>query len=351
MFVFLQSWRATLIPGIAIPVVLLGTFGMLYILGFSINTLTLFGLVLAVGLLVDDAIVVVENVERILHEQPELTVKEATIISMQQIQMALVAIALVLSAVFLPMVFFGGSTGVIYRQFSATIVSAMALSVVLAITFSPSLAANVLRRQHASVEETWLGRRAPAPCPRHRDARASASTTAFSAPSTGTSATSAESSSASGCSSPSMSASACCWWCFTGGFRPASSPPRTRAMRSVQFRLPAGATSGRTQEVERTVEKYFLHGPEKKNIHTFFAVTGGGGGGASGQNTGQAYHEPRAVRRAQGQREQRRSRSSTAPPARSAAFAMRRCSRWFPARSAASASRPASRWSCRTRAG
>ena len=161
MFVFLQSWRATLIPGIAIPVVLLGTFGMLYLLGFSINTLTLFGLVLAVGLLVDDAIVVVENVERILEEQPELTVKEATIISMQQIQMALVAIALVLSAVFLPMVFFGGSTGVIYRQFSATIVSAMTLSVVLAITFSPSLAANVLRRQHATVEEGWLGRRAP----------------------------------------------------------------------------------------------------------------------------------------------------------------------------------------------
>ena len=161
MFVFLQSWRATLIPGIAIPVVLLGTFGMLYILGFSINTLTLFGLVLAVGLLVDDAIVVVENVERILQEQPELTTKEATIVSMQQIQMALIAIALVLSAVFLPMVFFGGSTGVIYRQFSATIVSAMALSVLLAITFSPSLAANVLRRKHASVEETWLGRRAP----------------------------------------------------------------------------------------------------------------------------------------------------------------------------------------------
>ena len=162
MFVFLQSWRATLIPGIAIPVVLLGTFGMLYILGFSINTLTLFGLVLAVGLLVDDAIVVVENVERILHDHPELTTKEATIMSMGQIQTALVAIALVLSAVFLPMVFFGGSTGVIYRQFSATIVSAMGLSVLLALTFSPSLAANVLRRKHGSVEETWLGKRRPA---------------------------------------------------------------------------------------------------------------------------------------------------------------------------------------------
>ena len=191
MFVFLQSWRATLIPGIAIPVVLLGTFGMLYILGFSINTLTLFGLVLAVGLLVDDAIVVVENVERILHEQPELTVKEATIVSMQQIQMALVAIALVLSAVFLPMVFFGGSTGVIYRQFSATIVSAMFLSVVLAITFSPSLAANVLRRQHASVEETWFGRRAPRLAHGDRSARARLQRPLSSASSTGTSATSA----------------------------------------------------------------------------------------------------------------------------------------------------------------
>src|SRR5438309_8641258 len=161
MFVFLQSWRATLIPGIAIPVVLLGTFGMLYILGFSINTLTLFGPVLAVGLLVDDAIVVVENVERILEEQPELSTREATLVAMEQIQVAIVAIALVLSAVFLPMIFFGGSTGVIYRQFSATIVSAMALSVLLAITLSPALAANVLRRKHGSTEDSWLGRRAP----------------------------------------------------------------------------------------------------------------------------------------------------------------------------------------------
>src|SRR3954469_568916 len=161
MFVFLQSWRATLIPFIAVPVVLLGTFGILYALGFSINTMTLFGLVLATGLLVDDAIVVVENVERLLEENPEMTPRDATIASMEQIQMALVAIALVLCAVFLPMVFFGGSTGVIYRQFSATIVSAMGLSVLLALTFSPSLAANVLRRQHASVEDTFLGKRAP----------------------------------------------------------------------------------------------------------------------------------------------------------------------------------------------
>src|SRR3954451_6121714 len=161
MFVFLQSWRATMIPFIAVPVVLLGTFGILYVLGFSINTMTLFGLVLATGLLVDDAIVVVENVERLMDENPEMTPRDATIVSMGQIQMALVAIALVLSAVFLPMVFFGGSTGVIYRQFSATIVSAMALSVFIALTLSPSLAASVLRRKHGTVEGTWLARSAP----------------------------------------------------------------------------------------------------------------------------------------------------------------------------------------------
>src|SRR5881394_2218061 len=161
MFVFLQNWRALLIPSIAIPIVLLGTFGVLYMLGFSINSMTLFGLVLAIGLLVDDAIVVVENVERLLDENPEMSPRDATIMGMSQIQMALVAIALVLSAVFLPMVFFGGSTGVIYRQFSATIVSAMALSVFIALTLSPAIAANLLRRQHATVEQTWLGRAAP----------------------------------------------------------------------------------------------------------------------------------------------------------------------------------------------
>src|SRR3954453_10241593 len=161
MFVFLQSWRATLIPFIAVPVVLLGTFAILYVLGFSINTMTLFGLVLATGLLVDDAIVVVENVERLMHENPEMTPRDATVASMEQIQMALIAIALILSAVFLPMIFFGGSTGVIYRQFAATIVSAMALSVFIALTLSPAIAANILRRTHATVEETWLGRSAP----------------------------------------------------------------------------------------------------------------------------------------------------------------------------------------------
>ena len=151
MFLFLQSWRATLIPTIAVPVVLLGTFGVLAAAGFTINTLTLFAMVLAIGLLVDDAIVVVENVERLMREDPSLGPREATIRSMGEIQTALIAIALVLSAVFLPMAFFGGSVGQIYRQFSITMVAAMTLSVVVAIVLSPALAAVLLK--HHSAEE------------------------------------------------------------------------------------------------------------------------------------------------------------------------------------------------------
>jgi len=287
MFVFLQSWRTTIIPAVAIPVVLLGTIGMLSILGFSINTMTLFGLVLAVGLLVDDAIVVVENVERILEEQPELSVRDATIQSMDQIQMALIAIALVLSAVFLPMVFFGGSTGVIYRQFSATIVSAMVLSVFIALTLSPSIAATVLRRKHATVEETWLARRAPAVAHAIEKGRVK----------------------------------------FNNGFQGLINwyvnnvervvdrkwlflaiyvgvcailvilfvrlptgflPTEDQGAITVQYRLPPGATLGRTREVQHAIEDYFLKGPEKKNVSQYFTVAGGGQG-ASGQNTGQAF--------------------------------------------------------------
>src|SRR3984893_3455288 len=144
MYLFLQNLRATLIPTIAVPVILLGTFAVLSLAGFSINTLTMFGMVLAIGLLVDDAIVVVENVERLMAEEG-LSPKEATIKSMNQITGALVGIALVLSAVFVPMAFFGGSTGVIYRQFSITIVSAMILSVLVAIIFTPALCATLLK--------------------------------------------------------------------------------------------------------------------------------------------------------------------------------------------------------------
>ncbi len=144
MFLFLQDFRATLIPTIAVPVVLLGTFGVLAACGFSINTLTMFGVVLAIGLLVDDAIVVVENVERVMREEGLLP-KEATRKSMGQITGALVGIALVLSAVFVPMAFFGGSTGVIYRQFSITIVSSMILSVLVALILTPALCATLLK--------------------------------------------------------------------------------------------------------------------------------------------------------------------------------------------------------------
>ncbi|POP45497.1 hydrophobe/amphiphile efflux-1 family RND transporter [Superficieibacter electus] len=144
MYLFLQNIRATLIPTIAVPVVLLGTFAILDAFGFSINTLTMFGMVLAIGLLVDDAIVVVENVERVMHEE-HLPPKEATEKSMSQIQGALVGIAMVLSAVFVPMAFSGGSTGAIYRQFSITIVSAMALSVLVAMILTPALCATLLK--------------------------------------------------------------------------------------------------------------------------------------------------------------------------------------------------------------
>jgi multidrug efflux pump len=287
MFVFLQSWRATMIPFIAVPVVLLGTFAILYALGFSINTMTLFGLVLATGLLVDDAIVVVENVERLMHENPEMTPREATIASMSQIQMALIAIALILSAVFLPMIFFGGSTGVIYRQFSATIVSAMGLSIFVALTLSPAIAANLLKRNHATVEETWLGRKAPGlaqPIERAR-VKFNSNFERLIGWYVGT-----------------VSRVVNRKWLFLGIYGAVCAllivlfvrlptgflPSEDQGAALVQFRLPAGATMTRTREVQQTVENYFLHGPDAKNVKTYFTVAGGGQG-AAGQNTGQAF--------------------------------------------------------------
>ncbi|WP_439854794.1 efflux RND transporter permease subunit [Pseudomonas yamanorum] len=159
MYLFLQNFRATLIPTIAVPVVLLGTFGVLAVFGFSINTLTMFAMVLAIGLLVDDAIVVVENVERVMSEDG-LSPKEATRKSMGQITGALVGVALVLAAVFIPMAFFGGSTGVIYRQFSITIVSAMVLSILVAMILTPALCATLLKpieRGHELTQRGFFG--------------------------------------------------------------------------------------------------------------------------------------------------------------------------------------------------
>lgn len=143
MFLFMQNLRATIIPAITVPVVLLGVLATLYAMGFSINTLTMFGMVLAIGLLVDDAIIVVENVERLMRDE-NLSPKEASIKSMRQITGALIGVAIVISAVFVPMAFMSGSTGAIFRQFSITIVSSMTLSVIIAIILTPVLCATML---------------------------------------------------------------------------------------------------------------------------------------------------------------------------------------------------------------
>jgi multidrug efflux pump len=287
IFVFLQSWRATLIPFIAVPVVLLGTFALLYIFGFSINTMTLFGLVLATGLLVDDAIVVVENVERILHENPGISPREATIQSMQQIQVALIAIAMVLSAVFLPMIFFGGSTGVIYRQFATTIVSAMALSVMVALILSPAIAANLLKRNHATVEESFLGKRRPALAHRLEGWRVKFNS-GFERLVNWYVTTVQRVVDRKGLAMAVYGAVFLLLVLLFLRLPTGFLPTEDQGQAMVQFRLPAGATLTRTKEVQNQVEDYFLKGPDAKNIKTFFSVAGGGGG-ASGQNSGSAY--------------------------------------------------------------
>ncbi len=291
MFVFLQSWRATLIPTIAVPIVLLGTLAIFYVAGFTINTLTLFGLVLAIGLLVDDAIVVVENVERLLDENPEMTPREATILSMDQISVALVAIAVVLSAVFVPMAFFGGSTGVIYRQFSITIVSAMVLSVIVALVLSPALTATLLKQKHAKradAEPDWMHRHAGG-LMRRMEAAGNWFNRSFTA---GTE----------------RFAGAVVKvvdrkWLFMAIYAailailvlmfvrlPTSFLPiEDQGTVSMQYRLPAGATAERTIEVQQALERYWQT-YEGKNLSVMFTVSGGGGGGgATGQNTGQGF--------------------------------------------------------------
>jgi multidrug efflux pump len=286
MFVFLQSWRATLIPTLAVPVVLLGTFAVFALAGFSINTLTLFGLVLAIGLLVDDAIVVVENVERLLDENPDMTPREATIQSMDEITVALIAIALVLSAVFLPMAFFGGSTGVIYRQFSLTIISAMVLSVVVALVLSPALTSHLLKRREEEAND-FLARRLPRVAAlghrmgerfnrgfdRMRDRYVGAARAMvdrrwlYIILYLGV-----------------VAVLALLFLRLPTGFL----PTEDQGAASVQFRLPAGATQGRTYQVQEQVQDYFLR-QEAKNVSVMFTVSGGGGGGAAGQNTGQGF--------------------------------------------------------------
>jgi multidrug efflux pump len=291
MFVFLQSWRATLIPTIAVPVVLLGTFGVFYLAGFSINTLTLFGLVLAIGLLVDDAIVVVENVERLMEENPEMTPREATIESMNEITVALVAIALVLSAVFLPMAFFGGSTGVIYRQFSLTMVSAMVLSVLVALILSPALTATLLKQKKKDAEgnneKSWGERKFPKVA--HVFTRAGDKfNSAFEK---GTQKYTRGVQSVINRKwlflliyAGTVALLAVLFLRLPTGFL----PTEDQGTGIVQFQLPAGATQGRTFALQKRIEQYYLTN-EKANVGTMFTVSGGGGGGASGQNTGQGF--------------------------------------------------------------
>jgi len=289
IFVFLQNWRALLVPAIAIPVVLMGTFAVFYMTGFTINTLTLFGLTLAVGLLVDDAIVVVENVERLLEENPGMSPRDATIESMKEIQVALIAIAMVLSAVFLPMAFFGGSTGVIYQQFSLTIISAMTLSVLVALIFSPALTSTLLRRKGEGDDGlSWLDRRIPALGNLIRSARDTFNSR-FEKLATGYRGTIIKVIDRK--------------WIFLAiyglvgvalilmfyrlptGFL----PNEDQGAAQLQVRLPPGATQNRTLDVLKGVEDY-LYKNEAKNVETLFTVAGGGGGGgAVGQNTGQGF--------------------------------------------------------------
>ena len=287
MFVFLQSWRATLVPAIAVPVVLLGTFAVFSIAGFTINTLTLFGLTLVIGLLVDDAIVVVENVERLMRENPEMTPREATIQSMKEIQVALIAIALVLTAVFLPMAFFGGSTGVIYKQFSLTIIAAMILSVLVALILSPALTANLLKRKEEEREHPgWIARHFP-----RAHAVFERATGRFNS---GFETLSARYRGAVqrivdrkwlflGIYAALVAVLAVMFLRLPTGFL----PNEDQGGVFLQYQLPPGATIARSQEVADTIQKYLLE-KEGNNISVLF-VLAGGGRGAGGQNQGLAF--------------------------------------------------------------
>lgn len=273
MYLFLQNFRATLIPTIAVPVVLLGTFGVLAAAGFSINTLTMFGMVLAIGLLVDDAIVVVENVERVMSEEG-LSPKEATRKSMDQITSALVGIALVLSAVFIPMAFFGGSTGVIYRQFSITIVSAMVLSVLVALILTPALCATMLKPVHKGHQLAqrgffgWFNRKFNSSVIRYESGVAKVLNR------TGR------------------------YLCIYAGvivlmgsmfmiIPKAFLPDEDQGILMAMIQLPPGATQERTLTVLDEVNDYFLD-KEKDAVKSVFTVAGFSFGGR-GQNTGLAF--------------------------------------------------------------
>jgi len=273
MYLFLQNVRATLIPTIAVPVVLLGTFAVLYAFGFSINTLTMFAMVLAIGLLVDDAIVVVENVERIMSEEG-LSPREATRKSMGQIQGALVGIAMVLSAVFVPMAFFGGTTGAIYRQFSITIVAAMVLSVLVAMILTPALCATMLKPVTPGTHHQrkgffgWFNRVFDRSAQRYESGVAKILHKSLR-------------------------------WILLYGLLlggmvllflrlPTSFlPQEDRGMFSASVQLPSGSTQQQTLKVVQKVEDYFLE-KESANVASVFATVGSGPGG-NGQNVARLF--------------------------------------------------------------
>ena len=269
MFLFLQNLRATLIPAITVPVVLLGTFGVLALFGYSINTLTMFAMVLAIGLLVDDAIVVVENVERVMSEEG-LSALEATRKSMAEITSALVGIALVLSAVFIPMAFFGGSTGIIYRQFSVTIVSAMVLSVLVAMTLTPALCATMLKATDAHGRQRgffgWFNRGFERCSARYEGLVGAVLKRG----------------------KRSLVVYALVVLAMAGGYAslPTSFlPDEDQGILMAQIQLPVGATDSRTQAVMAQFEAYMLKQPE---VEAMISISGLGIGGNS-QNTGRAF--------------------------------------------------------------
>ncbi|HEY1847162.1 MAG TPA: multidrug efflux RND transporter permease AcrD [Buttiauxella sp.] len=273
MYLFLQNFRATLIPTIAVPVVLLGTFSVLYAFGYSINTLTMFAMVLAIGLLVDDAIVVVENVERIMTEEG-LSPREATRKSMGQIQGALVGIAMVLSAVFVPMAFFGGTTGAIYRQFSITIVSAMVLSVLVALILTPALCATILKPLHKGEQHGqkgffgWFNRMFNRNAARYESGVGK------------------------------ILARSARWMLIyallLGGMvflflrLPTSFLPlEDRGVFTTSVQLPSGSTQQQTLKIVDRIEQYYLT-QEKANVLSVFSTIGAGPGG-NGQNVARMF--------------------------------------------------------------
>ncbi len=271
MFLFLQNLRATLIPAITVPVVLLGTFGVLALFGYSINTLTMFAMVLAIGLLVDDAIVVVENVERVMGEQG-LSALAATRQSMDEITSALVGIALVLSAVFIPMAFFGGSTGIIYRQFSVTIVSAMVLSVLVAMTLTPALCATLLKPSDAQGHGAqrgffgWFNRTFERGAEAYKGwvgaifQRGRASLLVYGLV---------------------VLAMAAGYFSLPTSFL----PDEDQGILMAQVQLPVGATDSRTQAVVKQFESYILEQPE---VEALISISGLGMNGNS-QNAARAF--------------------------------------------------------------